>query len=134
MDTSDEWIRTRTGIAERRIGGSTIGLSVESGRQALEMAGLEPSRIDALVLATTTPDWQWGNAPAVQNELDLFCGAFDLNAACSGLRVRAGDRPRADRDGCRPCARHRHGHAVAHHRLGATGPPHRCSRTARAPW
>ena len=65
MDTSDEWIRTRTGIRERRIGGSTIGLSVESGRQALEMAGLDPSRIDAVVLATTTPDKQWGNAAAV---------------------------------------------------------------------
>ena len=85
MDTSDEWIQGRTGIRERRIGGSTIGLSVESGRQALEMAGLEPSRIDALVLATTTPDWQWGNAAAVQNELDLFCGAYDVNAACSGF-------------------------------------------------
>jgi 3-oxoacyl-[acyl-carrier-protein] synthase-3 len=85
MDTSDEWIRSRTGIAERRVGGSTIGLSVESGRQAMEMAGLDPSRIDALVLATTTPDWQWGNAAAVQNELELFCGAFDVNAACSGF-------------------------------------------------
>jgi 3-oxoacyl-[acyl-carrier-protein] synthase-3 len=85
MDTSDEWIRTRTGIRERRVGGSTIGLSIESGRQAIEMAGLEPSRIDALVLSTTTPDKQWGNAAAVQNELDLFCGAFDVNAACSGF-------------------------------------------------
>jgi len=85
MDTSDEWIRSRTGIEERRIGGSTVGLSVQSGRQALEMAGLEPSRIDALVLATTTPDKQWGTSAAVQNELDLFCGAFDLNAACSGF-------------------------------------------------
>ncbi|MDJ0771122.1 MAG: beta-ketoacyl-ACP synthase 3 [Ilumatobacter sp.] len=85
MDTSDEWIQARTGIKERRIGGTTIGLSVDSGRQALEMAGLEPSRIDALVLSTTTPDWQWGNAAAVQNELDLFCGAFDVNAACSGF-------------------------------------------------
>jgi 3-oxoacyl-[acyl-carrier-protein] synthase-3 len=85
MDTSDEWIVTRTGIRERRIGGSTIGLSVESGRQALEMAGLDPRRIDALVLATTTPDKQWGNAAAVQNELGLRCGAFDVNAACSGF-------------------------------------------------
>lgn len=85
MDTSDEWIVTRTGIHERRIGGSTVGLSVESGRQALEMAGLDPSRIDALILATTTPDKQWGNAPSVQNELGLRCGAFDLNAACSGF-------------------------------------------------
>ena len=85
MDTSDEWIVTRTGIRERRIGGSTIGLSVESGRQALEMAGLDPLRIDALVLATTTPDKQWGNAAAVQNELGMRCGAFDVNAACSGF-------------------------------------------------
>lgn len=85
MDTSDEWIVTRTGIHERRIGGSTIGLSVESGRQALEMSGLDPLRIDALVLATTTPDKQWGNAAAVQNELGMRCGAFDVNAACSGF-------------------------------------------------
>jgi 3-oxoacyl-[acyl-carrier-protein] synthase-3 len=85
MDTSDEWIQTRTGIRERRIGGSTIGLSVESGRQALEMSGLDPLRIDALVLATTTPDKQWGNAAAVQNELGMRCGAFDINAACSGF-------------------------------------------------
>jgi len=85
MDTSDEWIQTRTGIRERRIGGSTIGLSVESGRQALEMSGLDPLRIDALVLATTTPDKQWGNAAAVQNELGMRCGAFDVNAACSGF-------------------------------------------------
>lgn len=85
MDTSDEWIRTRTGIEERRVGGTTIGLSVDSGRQALEMSGLDPSRIDALVLATTTPDKQWGTAAAVQNELGLRCGAFDVNAACSGF-------------------------------------------------
>jgi 3-oxoacyl-[acyl-carrier-protein] synthase-3 len=85
MDTSDEWIRTRTGIEERRIGGTTVGLGVEAGRRALEMAGLDPSRIDALVLATTTPDKQWGTAAAIQNELDLFCGAFEVNAACSGF-------------------------------------------------
>jgi len=85
MDTSDDWIQSRTGIRERRIGGSTIGLSVESGRQALEMSGLDPTRIDGLVLATTTPDKQWGNAAAVQNELGMRCGAFDVNAACSGF-------------------------------------------------
>ena len=85
MDTSDEWIVSRTGIRERRIGGSTIGLSIESGRQALAMAGLSPDRVDALVLATTTPDQQWGNASSVQHELGLRCGAFDVNAACSGF-------------------------------------------------
>lgn len=85
MDTSDEWIRTRTGIRERRIGGSTISLSIESGREALEMAGLDPTRIDALVLSTTTPDKQWGTSAAVQHELGLRCGAYDINAACSGF-------------------------------------------------
>jgi 3-oxoacyl-[acyl-carrier-protein] synthase III len=85
MDTSDEWIVTRTGIRERRVGGTTVGLSIESGRAALEMSGLDPSEINAVVLATTTPDRQWGNAALVQNELGLRCGAFDINAACSGF-------------------------------------------------
>ena len=49
VDTSDEWIVERTGIRERHVGGSTVGLSVESGRMALESAGLEPGQIDALV-------------------------------------------------------------------------------------
>jgi 3-oxoacyl-[acyl-carrier-protein] synthase-3 len=85
MDTSDEWIATRTGIRQRHIGGSTVGLAVEAGRQAIEMAGLDPLRIDAVVLATTSPDKQWGNAASVQNELGMRCGAFDVNAACSGF-------------------------------------------------
>lgn len=85
MDTSHEWIVARTGIHERRIGGSTVGLAVEAGRQAIEMAGLDPARIDAVVLATTSPDHQWGNAAVVQHELGLRCGAFDVNAACSGF-------------------------------------------------
>jgi 3-oxoacyl-[acyl-carrier-protein] synthase-3 len=85
MDTSDEWIRARTGIRERRVGGTTVGLSVDAARQALDMAGLDPDRIDALVLATTTPDKQWGTSAAIQHELELRCGAFDINAACSGF-------------------------------------------------
>ncbi len=86
MDTSDEWIRERTGILSRHVGGTTSGLSIESGRQALEMAGLEPSEIDALVLATTTPDRTVpATSATVQNGLGLRCGAFDVNAACSGF-------------------------------------------------
>ena len=85
MDTSDEWIRTRTGIVERRVGGTTVGLSCEAGRAAIETARVDPASIDAVVLATTTPDQQWGNAAKVQNELGLRCGAFDINAACSGF-------------------------------------------------
>jgi 3-oxoacyl-[acyl-carrier-protein] synthase-3 len=85
LDTSDEWIVERTGIRERHVGGTTAGLSIESGRAAIAMAGLDPSEIDALVLATTTPDRTVpATAPTVQVELGLSCGAFDVNAACSG--------------------------------------------------
>ena len=49
------------------------------------MSGVDLAEIDALVLATTTPDTQWGTAATVQNELGLRCGAFDVNAACSGF-------------------------------------------------
>jgi 3-oxoacyl-[acyl-carrier-protein] synthase-3 len=86
LDTSDEWIAERTGIRERRIGGTTSGLAIEAGRQALERAGLEPADIDIVVLATTTPD---ATVPAtsatVQAELGIPGGAFDVNAACSGF-------------------------------------------------
>ncbi len=86
MDTSDEWIRERTGIERRHIGGSTASLSIESGRKAIEMAGIDPLSIDALVLSTTTPDRTVpATSAAVQHGLGLRCGAFDVNAACSGF-------------------------------------------------
>jgi 3-oxoacyl-[acyl-carrier-protein] synthase-3 len=86
LDTTDEWIRERTGIVERRVGGSTASLSVESGRKAIEMAGLDASDIDALVLSTTTPVRAVPATSArVQAQLGLSCGAFDINAACSGF-------------------------------------------------
>ena len=86
IDTNDAWIRERTGIERRHVGGSTAGLSVESGRRALEMAGVDPTSIDALVLATTTPDRTVpATSATVQHSLGLRCGAFDVNAACSGF-------------------------------------------------
>ena len=86
LDTSDEWIRERSGIHERHIGGTTAGLSVISGSAALKMAGVDPSHIDALVLATTTPDrCVPATSATVQHALGLSCGAFDVNAACSGF-------------------------------------------------
>ena len=86
METSDEWIRERTGIHRRHIGGSTADLSVESGRIAMEMAGVSADQIDALVLSTTTPDRQVpATSATVQHLLGLKCGAFDINAACSGF-------------------------------------------------
>ena len=86
LDTSDEWIRERSGIQERHIGGTTAGLSVISGAAALAMAGADPSQIDALVLSTTTPDrCVPATSATVQHALGLSCGAFDVNAACSGF-------------------------------------------------
>ncbi len=85
MDTNDQWIVDRTGIRERHVGGTTADLSIESARQAIDMAGLQPSEIDGLILATTTPDRRVpATASTVQHELGLTCGAFDVNAACSG--------------------------------------------------
>jgi 3-oxoacyl-[acyl-carrier-protein] synthase III len=86
LDTSDEWIRERTGIVERRWGGSTASLSIESGRAAMARAGVGPADIDLLVLATTTPDQMVpATSATVQDQLGLRCGAFDVNAACSGF-------------------------------------------------
>ena len=86
LDTTDEWITERTGIKERHIGGTTSGLAIEAGREALRRAGREASEIDLLVLATTTPDAIVpGTSATVQNGLGIAGGAMDLNAACSGF-------------------------------------------------
>jgi 3-oxoacyl-[acyl-carrier-protein] synthase-3 len=86
LETSDEWIVERTGIRERHVGGTTAGLSAEAGRLALGMSGLDPASIDAIILATTTPDRTVpATSATVAAELGLRCGAFDLNAACSGF-------------------------------------------------
>jgi 3-oxoacyl-[acyl-carrier-protein] synthase III len=86
LDTSDEWIVERTGIRERRVGGTTSELAAEAGRQALDRAGLTPSDIDVLMLATTTPDALVpATSATVQALLGTAGGAFDLNAACSGF-------------------------------------------------
>jgi 3-oxoacyl-[acyl-carrier-protein] synthase III len=86
LDTSDEWIVERTGIRERRVGGTTAGLSAEAGRAALAMSGVDPASIDAVILATTTPDRTVpATSATVVEDLGLRCGAFDINAACSGF-------------------------------------------------
>ncbi|HEX5267499.1 MAG TPA: beta-ketoacyl-ACP synthase III [Acidimicrobiales bacterium] len=86
LDTSDQWITERSGIRERRIGGTTAGLAVGAARAALGKAGLSPSDVDLFVLATTTPDQAIPATSAhVADQLGINCGAFDLNAACSGF-------------------------------------------------
>jgi 3-oxoacyl-[acyl-carrier-protein] synthase-3 len=86
LDTSDAWITERTGIRERRVGGTTGALAVVAGRAALDRAGLSGGDIDLLVLATTTPDQLVpATSATVQHQLGTRGGAFDLNAACAGF-------------------------------------------------
>lgn len=86
MSTTDEWIRSRTGIGERRVGGTTTSLSIKAAAQALERSGIDPERIDLVIAATQTPDDLCpSTAAGVQHALGLECGAFDLNAACAGF-------------------------------------------------
>ncbi len=90
VDTSDEWIRERTGIRERHIaseGEMTSDLAVNAARIALENAGLTPSDIDLIVVATTTPDLTFPSTAAiVQAKLDAGEGAaFDIQAVCTGF-------------------------------------------------
>lgn len=90
VDTSDEWIRERSGIIQRRFaadGQLNSDLSAESGRNAIADAGLQPADIDLIILATCTPDRPIpACAVAVQDKLGAKnAAAFDLNAACSGF-------------------------------------------------
>ncbi|HEV2809740.1 MAG TPA: beta-ketoacyl-ACP synthase III [Acidimicrobiales bacterium] len=86
LDTSDRWITERTGIRERRIGGTTGELATAAARQALVAADASPASVELLILATSTPDQQMpATASTVQDALGLQCGAFDVNAACSGF-------------------------------------------------
>jgi 3-oxoacyl-[acyl-carrier-protein] synthase-3 len=89
VETSDEWIRTRTGIRERRImadGQVTSDMAVEAAKMALERAGRTTDDVDLLVVATVTPDMPMPScAVMVQHKLGAKCPAFDLSAACAGF-------------------------------------------------
>ncbi len=86
LETNDAWITERTGIKERRYGGTTSSLAVEAAQKAIASAGLAPEDIGMLILSTTTPDKTVpATSSTVQAELGLSCGAFDLNAACAGF-------------------------------------------------
>jgi len=90
VDTSDEWIRTRTGISERRIAGpkeSTSTLATRAAQNALQVADLSPGRVDLVIVATSTPDYPVPSvASLVQDSIGASrAGAFDVNAACSGF-------------------------------------------------
>ncbi|HTZ08632.1 MAG TPA: beta-ketoacyl-ACP synthase III [Acidimicrobiales bacterium] len=86
LDTTDAWVVERTGIRERRVGGSVSGLAAAAGGRALARAALDPTQIDLLVLATCTPDLAVpATSAAVHHALGLGGGAFDVNAACAGF-------------------------------------------------
>jgi 3-oxoacyl-[acyl-carrier-protein] synthase-3 len=86
LDTDDAWIVERSGIRERRVGGTVSGLATEAGRMALERSGTDPATVDLLLLATSTPEMIIPATSArVHHALGLGGGAFDLNAACSGF-------------------------------------------------
>jgi 3-oxoacyl-[acyl-carrier-protein] synthase-3 len=107
VDTSDEWIRDRTGIRERRFAGpgeSTATLATAAGAQALKRAGVGPESVDLLIVATCTPERLIPSTAAfVQASLGMSSPSFDLNAACAGFvyglsvadaQIRAGSADR----------------------------------------
>lgn len=91
VDTNDEWIRTRTGISERRIlkdpEKATSYMAAEAAKEALETAGVDAADVDLIVVATVTPDYMFPSTAAlVQSRIGATKAfAFDLNAACSGF-------------------------------------------------
>lgn len=90
VETSDEWIRSRTGIGQRRVAQppveSLASLAAAAGQSAIEAAGLEATAVDLILLATSTPDDLFGSACQVQAAIGATQAvAFDLTAACSGF-------------------------------------------------
>jgi 3-oxoacyl-[acyl-carrier-protein] synthase-3 len=88
LDTSDSWIRERTGIESRHFaddGVVTSDLAVEAGRKALETAGMSADQLDLIVCATVTGDVPFpATAVMIQEKLGVHCPSFDVNAACAG--------------------------------------------------
>ncbi|MCA2621649.1 MULTISPECIES: beta-ketoacyl-ACP synthase 3 [unclassified Microcystis] len=91
VETSDEWIKSRTGIGKRHLADQSVSLSqlaAQAAIKALEMAQVSPRDIDLILLATSTPDDLFGSAAQVQSQIKANRAiAFDLTAACSGFLV-----------------------------------------------
>jgi len=90
VETSDQWIRERTGIEQRHIAGdneTTVDLAEKASRNAIEAAGIDPSEIDLIVFATSTPDKIFPSSACIlQGRLDIHgCPAFDIQAVCTGF-------------------------------------------------
>jgi len=90
VDTTDQWIRERTGIEQRHIAAdneTTVDLAEKASRMAIEAAGIDPSKIDLIIFATSTPDKIFPSSACIlQARLDIHgCPAFDIQAVCTGF-------------------------------------------------
>jgi 3-oxoacyl-[acyl-carrier-protein] synthase III len=109
VDTTDEWIVTRTGIRERHIIADdefTSDMAVASARKALEAAGVEATQVDLIIVATTTPDHTFpSTACIVQDKLGIHnCPAFDIQAVCSGFVYAVATADKFIKSGSAKCA------------------------------
>jgi 3-oxoacyl-[acyl-carrier-protein] synthase-3 len=105
VDTTDQWIRERTGILKRHIaaeGETCVDLAEAAARSAIEAAGLNPADIDLIVYATTTPDQVFpSSACLLQQRLDIHgCPAFDIQAVCTGFVYAVSVADKFIRTGC----------------------------------
>ncbi|MBI5461490.1 MAG: ketoacyl-ACP synthase III [Gammaproteobacteria bacterium] len=109
VETSDAWIRERTGIEKRHIaagGETTCDLAEQAARHALEAAGRTPADVDLIIVATTTPDRIFpSTACLLQQRLDIHgCAAFDVQAVCTGFVYALGVADKFIRTGSAKCA------------------------------
>jgi 3-oxoacyl-[acyl-carrier-protein] synthase-3 len=109
VDTSDEWIRDRTGIRQRHIAGEkeyTVDLAEKAARNAIEAAGISVEDIDLVIVATTTPDRVFpSTACLLQQRLDIHgCAAFDVQAVCTGFVYALGVADQFFKAGTSKCA------------------------------
>ncbi|MBM3347117.1 MAG: 3-oxoacyl-ACP synthase, partial [Betaproteobacteria bacterium] len=109
MDTSDEWIRARTGIIQRHVAEPEqmcSDLAYEASRNALAAAGLSPADVDLIIVATSTPDFIFpSSACLLQAKLGIQgCPAFDVQAVCSGFVYALSIADKFIRSGQHRCA------------------------------
>ena len=109
VDTSDEWIRTRTGIRQRHLaapGQTASDLALEASRNAIAAAGIDAGDIDLIIVATSTPDFVFpSTACLLQAKLGVKgCPAFDLQAVCSGFVYALATADKFIRSGQHRCA------------------------------
>ena len=128
VDTSDEWITTRTGIKERRVAARdefTSDMAAQAAQRAMKMAGVTAAQIDLIIVATITPDMPFpSTACLVQQKIGAQrAAAFDIEAACSGFIYAPGNRPAVHHVAhLRHRARHRRGKTFLD--CGLEGPQH----------